>query len=162
MPDPQLTLMRLKPLAQDGLVFKPFSAEADFTEGWWGDAHDGEPLHGYSTPEEVEEQWFVIFDGQNEIARAEVEVRDQLDETYPAPSVPGPYAVINFFEVSADHRRRGYGRRAIELLATRFEGRPFVAFSEADEFWAALGWERHEHKTDSASQSRFVGSVKAA
>lgn len=55
------------------------------------------------------------------------------------PSVPGPYAVIHSFEVSADHSGRGYGRQAIELLAT-------------------LGWERHEHEIDTASRPGMSAS----
>lgn len=144
MTDTELTLMRLKPFLQGGTVRKPFSTDDGFTDGWWDDS-----MYGYATAAEVTEQYYAVYDGQTEVARAEVEVVDRLEGDYPAPSVPGPYAVIHFFEVSADYRRRGHGRQAIALLAARFEGTPLVAYSEdADEFWGSLGWERHPHQTE--------------
>lgn len=153
---PALTLMRLKPVASAGVVFKPFSASDDFTDGWWDDF-----LYGYSSVDEVDEQFYAVFNGQDEVARIEVEIEDALGEEYPAPSVPGPYAVIHFFEVSEEHRRRGYGTQVIRLIEQHYEGMPLVAFSEdADDFWGSLGWERHEHKTDPASRARYVSPGK--
>lgn len=145
MPDVSaLTLLRLKPLTEGGTVYKPFSTDDDFTDGWWDDS-----LYGYASPEEVDEQFFAFFIGQTELARAEVEVVDRLEGDYATPSVSGPYAVIHFFEVSSDHRRRGYGRQVIELLADRFAGTHLVAYSEdADEFWGSLGWVRYAHRTE--------------
>lgn len=51
---------------------------------------------------------------------------------------------IAFLEVKEGTRRRGAGREVVRLLEETYPGRQFAAFSEhADEFWGALGWERH-------------------
>lgn len=152
---PALTLMRLKPATSAGVVFKPFSASDDFTEGWWTDS-----LYGYSSADEVDEQFYAIFNGQDEVARIEAELKDHLDGEYPTPGTPGPYAVIHFFEVSAEHRRRGYGTAAIQLLSAQLPDVPVAYSEEADEFWGSLGWERFEHKADpSGFRPMYVGKA---
>lgn len=79
----------------------------------------------------------------------EVEIQDVLNEEYEQPVHPGPYAVIHFFEVSEDHRLKGYGTEAVQLIADRYADTPLVAFSEgADHFWGSLGWARYEHETE--------------
>lgn len=79
----------------------------------------------------------------------EIEVQDVLNEEYEQPAHPGPYAVIHFFEISEDHRRRGCGTEAVQLIADRYGDMPLVAFSQdADHFWGVLGWARYEHRTE--------------
>jgi ribosomal protein S18 acetylase RimI-like enzyme len=141
--------MRLKPLMDGGEAFKPFSASDAFTDAWWDEA-----LYG----DEPGQHFYAFFDGQHEAARAEVEVQDALNPEYEHPGRPGPYAVINFFEVVGDHHRRGYGTEAVRLLAGRYEGTPLVAYSVgADAFWGALGWEWHRYTGESSEDwSMFI------
>jgi GNAT superfamily N-acetyltransferase len=89
----------------------------------------------------------------------EIEIQDALNPEYEQPAHPGPYAVIHFFEVSQDHRRRGHGTEAAQLIADRYEDTALVAFSQdADEFWGSLGWARYEHTTDSSYRAMFVST----
>ena len=146
-----LTLIRLRPDTSGPVVYKPFSESDDFTDGWWDDA-----IYGYGPDLQ---RFYSFFAGQHEVARAEVEVQDTLNEEYENPSHPGLYAVIHFFEVSADHRRRGYGTDAVQLIADRYAGTPLVAYSQdADDFWGSLGWTRHEHAKEPAdNRTMFIG-----
>ncbi|WP_227471711.1 GNAT family N-acetyltransferase [Paenarthrobacter sp. YJN-5] len=135
-----LTLMRLKPDTSDSVIYKPFSESDDFSGEWWNDS-----IYGF----EPTMHFYAFFAGQYEVARAEIEVQDVINPEYEQPGRPGPYAVVHFFEVSEDHRRRGYGTDAVQLLADRHVGTPLVAFSAgADEFWASQGWDRYEHATE--------------
>lgn len=148
-----LTLMRLVPRATAGVMYKPFSEADNFDDDWWLDTLDGfvPSIHFYS-----------FYSGQDEVARAEVEVQDEVDPGYEL-QLPAPYAVIHFFEVSEDHRRHGLGTDAVRLLADRYGDLPLVAFSEgADEFWGSLGWQRYEHRTEPEHSRRmFVGTAHA-
>lgn len=135
-----LTLMRLKPDTSGAVAYKPFSESDDFTGDWWDDE-----IYGY----DPSQHFYAFFDGQHEVARVEIEVQDTVNPEYEQPAHPGPYAVIHFFEVSADHRRKGHGTDAVQQLAGRYAGTPLVAYSQdADDFWGSLGWVRHEHKTE--------------
>jgi ribosomal protein S18 acetylase RimI-like enzyme len=150
MTDSQLTLMRLKPDTSGPVVYKPFSESDDFTDDWWNDT-----IYGF----EPTQHFYSFFNGQHEVARAEVEIQDTVNEDYDQPAHPGPYGVIHFFEVSEEHRRRGYGTEAVQLIADRYEGTPLVAFSQgADTFWASLGWDQHEHQTEPAHYGRMFVS----
>lgn len=145
-----LDMMPLKTLMVEGWAHKPFSESDDFTDEWWCEALYGDdPGQGF----------FAFFDGQHEVARAEVEIQPVLEPEFGRPRHPGPYAVINFFEVSADHRRRGHGAEAVRLLAAVFE-QPLVAYSVgADAFWGALGWDKHRSAGDvSEDRSMFVSA----
>lgn len=135
-----LTLMRLKPDTSGAVIHKPFSASDDFTDGWWDDT-----IYGF----EPCQHFYSFYYSQHEVARVEVEIQDVLSEEYEPPEHPAPYAVIHFFEVSEDHRRKGYGTEAVQLITDRYEAMPLVAFSEgADDFWGSLGWARHQHKVE--------------
>ena len=135
-----LTLIRLKPDTSDAVIYKPFSTSDDFTDGWWDDT-----IYGF----EPSQHFYSFYEGQHEVARVEVEIQDILNEEYELPAHPGPYAVIHFFEVSEDHRRKAFGTEAVQLVADRYEALPLVAFSEgADHFWGFLGWARYEHRTE--------------
>jgi GNAT superfamily N-acetyltransferase len=148
-----LTLMQLRPIQSGGVTYKPFSESDDFADEWWVD-----DITGYHP---AEQQFYSVHDGQNEVARVEVEIVDGLGEAYPAPSVSGPYGVIHFFEVSEDHRRRGYGAKTVELLEKHYGGLSLVADSEdADAFWGSLGWERLEHTDEPGSRTRYVSPGK--
>lgn len=144
--------MRLKPDTSGAVVYKPFSESDDFTEGWWDDA-----IHGF----EPNQHFYAFFDGQHEVMRVEIEVQDILNPEYEQPQHPGPYAVIHFFEVSEDHRRKGYGTDAVQQIVDCYRGMPLVAFSQdADEFWASLGWERYEHAAEPENhRPMFVGET---
>jgi len=61
-------------------------------------------------------------------------------------------AIVTIFDAMASDtvrraegtRRRGLGREAVRLLEEAHPGRQLAAFSQrADEFWGALGWQRH-------------------
>ncbi|ACL41998.1 GCN5-related N-acetyltransferase (plasmid) [Pseudarthrobacter chlorophenolicus A6] len=135
-----LTLIKLKPDPSGNVIYKPFSESDDFSADWWEDT-----IYGF----EPSQHFYAFFDGQNEVVRVEIELQDALNAGYEQPGHPGPYAVIHFFEVSEDHRRRGLGTDAVQLIADRYGGTPLVAFSAgADEFWGSLGWERYEHTTE--------------
>lgn len=146
--------MRLKPDTSGTVIYKPFSASDDYTDGWWDDT-----IYGF----EPSQHFYSFYDGQHEVARVEIEVQDVLNEEYELPAHPGPYAVIQFFEVSEDNRRKGYGTGAVQLIAERYEAMPLVvAFSEgADEFWGSLGWARYEHKTEPALSRPMYVSQRA-
>lgn len=135
-----LTLMQLKPDTSGAVVYKPFSESDDFTDVWWEDT-----IYGF----EPSQHFYSVYEGQHEVARVEVEIQDILNEEHELPAHPGPYAVIHFFEVSEDHRRKGHGTHAVQLIAGRYEDMPLVAFSEgADDFWGSLGWARYEHRIE--------------
>lgn len=60
---------------------------------------------------------------------------------------PRDYLEIQFIEVATDMRRRCIGRDFVELLGRHYGGRRLVALSEgADKFWAAMGWDRIDHR----------------
>lgn len=145
-----MILMQLKPDTSGAVIYKPFSESDDFTDGWWDDI-----IYGF----EPSQHFYSVFDGQHEVARVEVEIQDVLNPEYELPRHQGQYAVIHFFEVSEDHRRRGRGTDAVQLIADLYEGTPLVAFSEgADGFWGSLGWGRYEHKTEPEhSRPMYVG-----
>jgi GNAT superfamily N-acetyltransferase len=147
--------MQLKPDTSGSVIYKPFSESDDFTDGWWDDT-----IYGF---EPDLQRFYSFFVGQHEVARAEIEVQDALNQEYEQPAHPGPYAVIHFFEVSEDHRRKGYGTDAVQLLADRHAGLPLVAYSQnADDFWASLGWARHEHTTEPDSfRPMYVGDPRS-
>lgn len=135
-----LILMRLRPDTSGTVIYKPFSESDDFTDGWWDDT-----IYGF----EPTQHFYSFYEGQYEVARVEVEVQDILNAEYELPDSPSPYAVIHFFEVSEDPRRKGYGTEAVQLIADRYEAMPLVAFSEgADDFWGSLGWARCVHRTE--------------
>ncbi|MFF2245910.1 hypothetical protein ACFVTM_17215 [Arthrobacter sp. NPDC058130] len=74
---------------------------------------------------------------------------------------PEPYAVIHFFDVSENHRRRGYRANGVQLPADRNAGTPLVAFSvseDSDKFWGSRSRDRHEHTAQPKDYQRmFVG-----
>jgi ribosomal protein S18 acetylase RimI-like enzyme len=79
------------------------------------------------------------------VARVELDSAVHVDHYEAAPHL-GPTALeIQFIEVSSRFRRSGIGTEVVRELAARNPGRRLVAFSEADEFWASLGWYRYDH-----------------
>jgi hypothetical protein len=53
-------------------------------------------------------------------------------------------------EVASEHRRRGLGTHAIELLRRQHPGRTVFARppESEDAFWQSLGWEHVRHAQD--------------
>lgn len=65
-------------------------------------------------------------------------------------------AKIWYFEVSSDARRRGNGRRAINLLVSELGPRTLFAFSEeADLFWEGIGWHHYPRSDGDATYQRL-------
>lgn len=76
-----------------------------------------------STGSKPSQHLYAFFDGPHEVA-GEIEVQDILNPEYEQPQHPGPYAVIHFFEVSEEHRRKGYGTEAVLLIVDRYRWWP--------------------------------------
>jgi ribosomal protein S18 acetylase RimI-like enzyme len=78
--------------------------------------------------------------------------RVQLDHNFPgskhidAPTLGVSALEIQFLEVAKSYRRRGLGAEVVQRLVADYPNRRFLALSEdADEFWAALGWNRYDY-----------------
>jgi hypothetical protein len=80
-----------------------------------------------------------------EAARAECVPRAHVGSDYAGVCIPEDgFVEIAFLEVRDGTRRQGAGREVVRLLREAHPGRQLAAFSEhADEFWGALGWQRH-------------------
>ena len=62
------------------------------------------------------------------------------------PLATAPLLEIELIEIAASRRGEGLGRHVVELLCRTYPDRQLVALSEdADGFWSALGWIRHDH-----------------
>jgi GNAT superfamily N-acetyltransferase len=114
----------------------PFEVVEGFNERWWNRClKRGERSEWFS---------FLDVDG-TEVARAESIPEAHIGSAYAGVSTPAEgFVEIAFLEVQEGTRRRGVGREAVRLLKEAHPGRQLAAFSEhADEFWGALGWQRH-------------------
>jgi len=114
----------------------PFEVVEGYNERWWN--------HLLTQGERSE--WFSFLDVDGtEVARAESIPEAHIGRTYAGVSTPAEgFVQIAFLEVPEGTRRRGVGREAVRLLQEAHPGRQLAAFSEhADEFWGALGWQRH-------------------
>jgi len=113
----------------------PFEVMEGFNERWWNRLVQGERW-----------EWFSFLDvGGTEVARAECVPGAHVGRAYASVSIPADgFVEIAFLEVRAGTRRQGVGREVVRLLEEAHPGRQLAAFSEhADEFWSALGWQRH-------------------
>jgi len=83
------------------------------------------------------------------VARIELDEQVGLGHYGVDPQVESRALEIQFIEISADFRRKGFGTKIVRQLEARHPDRTLVAFSEqADEFWASLGWKRYDHPTE--------------
>lgn len=78
---------------------------------------------------------------------ARVELKEDVDIEHYAnvPAIGSERLEIAFIEVAAAACRRGIGTRAVRKLERRHPDRRLLAYSEADGFWASLGWEPFHH-----------------
>jgi ribosomal protein S18 acetylase RimI-like enzyme len=132
----------------------PFEVVEGFNERWWN-RHlvQGERL-----------EWFSFLDvGGTEVARADCIPVAHIGNAYTGVSIPADgFMEITFLEVREGTRRQGVGREAVHLLEETHPGRQLAAFSEhADEFWDALGWQRHirPNRNPELYRSLFVSPV---
>ena len=114
----------------------PFEVVEGFNERWWN----------RRLMEGGRSEWFSFLDvGGTEVARAESVPEAHVGSVYAGVSIPAEgFVEIAFLEIREGARRWGVGRQAVRLLKEAHPGRQLAAFSErADEFWGALGWQRH-------------------
>lgn len=117
-------------------VFKPFDPTPGFTEHWWVDYLVGN----------ADLEWWSYHDVRTgeELARAEIEPSSTCGHSYHGVICPpNGFAEIVFIEIREDRQREGLGRAVVDMLAGAYHGKQFAAFSEADEFWSAIGWLPH-------------------
>lgn len=114
----------------------PFEVVEGFNERWW----NRRLVQGERS------EWFSFLDVEGmEIARVESIPEAHIGSTYAGVSIPAEgFVEITFLEVREGTRRQGVGREVVHLLKEAHPGRQLAAFSQhADEFWGALGWQRH-------------------
>ncbi|WP_414172967.1 GCN5 family acetyltransferase [Clavibacter tessellarius] len=112
----------------------PFDQTVDgFDDGWWERA---------GSLRRSQEERFSFFEGDSEVARAEVAHDWQFDAlAYEKTPVNPRSPYVTFFEVRSDLYRAGVGRAAMALLVDHYKGSDLIAYSlNADWFWQAIGW----------------------
>jgi hypothetical protein len=148
-----LRLVELPPVQEDGFLYKPFTTMDGFQQPWWEDL-----AYGYKRNRNF---FFSFFEDQIEVARAEIELKNDAGSHYGFRTPSNPCAVIHFFEVAEGRRRTGVGTQALSLLRSRFGFSPLVAYSEeADDFWDSLGWNRHEYPDSAAYRPLYVDTSR--
>lgn len=149
----QLHATTLRRGSHDRYTWQPFADNPSFTRHWW---HRLPPL--------IAQSWYLRFDDPSGVEVARVELDDEVSFAHyeGTPDLGREALEIQFFEVSARHRRRGVGTSVIEHLTMAHSSRRLVAFSEdADPFWASLGWERHDHQ-DRGYRPLFIAPIRPA
>lgn len=122
--------------SDDRYVWTPFELNEEFNEDWWGS-----PPYLKDDPHYVEG----TLDGV-EVARVELDHDFRGSKHVGAPRLGASALEIQFLEVAKSHRLRGVGAEVVLQLVERYPHRRFIALSEdADEFWAALGWDRYDY-----------------
>jgi GNAT superfamily N-acetyltransferase len=115
---------------------EPFELDDDFEVGWW---------HGRHFSAERDTYLRVLLDG-SEVGRVLMDSQVELDHYGDAPLALASLLEIELIEIAASRRGEGLGRQVVELLCQLYPDRQLVALSEdADGFWSALGWIRHDH-----------------
>jgi GNAT superfamily N-acetyltransferase len=110
-----------------------FEPNDEFDSGWWDGLREYFDGHRY-------------FEARLEgVEVARLELIEEVDFEHYNVSDLDAALRIHLIEVAKSHRRRGIGREVVKRLTAMFPGRRLVALSEADDFWASLGWERHDH-----------------
>jgi hypothetical protein len=134
LPDKEKVVLELRGIFQTEDYQSPFNLRTPgFNDRWWGGRLHRLAAVGHDT--------FIVLDGVEEVARAEVDPKYVLAGHYVGLRTPRSVVNVGFFEVRADLRLRGYGQEAVELLIHQYPGRDLIAFSEqADHFWAGSGW----------------------
>ena len=90
-----------------------------------------------------DDAWLVqVLDGQSEVARVEFDDPGGINPAYVGvPKLGGERLEIQFIEVASAARDHGVGTQVVRALQERHPDRRLFAYSEADRFWARLGWE---------------------
>jgi GNAT superfamily N-acetyltransferase len=129
----------IMPAVRDGRAdYKPFSRDMSFEDSWWSGV-----AWGY---DDGETEFLSFQQGGVEVARAELSLDKRPNENYHVPSAGRRFVQVEFFEVSEDHRGRGFGTRAMRAVAQRYAAQCILAYSEeADQFWSSLGWMRFQN-----------------
>ncbi|BCJ65069.1 GNAT family N-acetyltransferase [Polymorphospora rubra] len=96
-----------------------------------------------------------IRDGDIEVARIHLRAEVPIGHYAGTPQLGAAALGIQFIEVAESRRGQGIGTKAVQMLVERYPGRRLVAFSEADRFWASLGWRRYDH-SDGADRFQAV------
>lgn len=125
---------------------------AGFDDAWWRslDWAVRRPHVGY----------FQMICDKEEVARAVI-IEDRLRSNYLDFDTTAPTVEVDKFEVRADRRGQGVGRRAVSLLRAQFPTQQFVAFShQADAFWERVGFEL-KRRTDSGERHSPLYSIRA-
>lgn len=117
-------------------VWTPYELNEEFSGDWWDS-----PPYSFDDPHYVE----ATLDGV-EVARVELDHSFSGSQHVGAPTLGTSALEIQFIEVAKTYRRRGVGAQVVRRLVESYPNRRLLALSEdADDFWAALGWERFDY-----------------
>ena len=120
----------------------PFNPDVPgFTNHWW--------QRDWGQSQSVKMHFYDFLYLDQEVARAEVLVPPhRLESRYIGLGSPCLAVEILLFEVRADRRREGIGRKAVQRIIEAYPGELLFAFSEkADHFWSGIGW-KHYRRDD--------------
>lgn len=125
----------------------PFDEICGFEHAWW---HRRVLFEGT--------KWFALrAESSVDLVRVEVALDKKVGSLYSGVEIPqAGFMQISLLEVRQDKRGEGYGREAVRQLLTLYPERRFAAFSEADEFWTAIGWTRFMHDSEPRAQFLFI------
>lgn len=91
-------------------------------------------------------RYFSIWDGDNEVARVDLDEQVCADE-YPGAPTGRDLLEVQFLEVREGCRLEGIGTEIVSMIANANPGRRLVAFpsEEAEGFWGDhLRWDRYD------------------
>lgn len=143
------TLKDEKPVATDTLsmvevaprkartLWHTFDASKEFTRPWWKASSD-EPGTCH---------WLSFRLDGIEVARCKFNLIEKPHPTPQLGNMPEGQLDILAFEVAASTRRRGIGRKALELIRRRYPMPRLTALNddaESRKFWDGVGWIRQE------------------
>lgn len=121
----------------DKYVWTPFEPNQEFNPDWWD-----RPPYLDDNPHYVG----AFLDGV-EVARVQLDHDFRGSKHVGAPKLGDRAMEIQFIEVAESHRRQRVGAEVVRLLVEGYPDNRLLAMSEdADEFWAALGWDRYDHR----------------
>lgn len=125
---------RVRRRGDDRTLWYPFHDANGFNAQWWLN-------HAFD-----HHRYFSILDGDNEVARVDLDDRVWVDEYPGAPTGPD-LLEVQFLEVRDGCRLKGLGTDIVSMMVNANPGRRLVAFpsGEAASFWEGhLRWDRYD------------------
>lgn len=140
-----LRLITRVPGPGESSYWKPFAQDSGFHFGRWSQEQTVSAGCTYLQ---------AVY-GDTEVVRIELD-HGQLHARFRGlRRLPAPPLRIQMIETHVIHQRRHFAQQAVELLREEWPGRVLIAFSDADEFWDGIGWNRHINVDDDPDSPRM-------